>query len=272
MLPCEQCARCRARQARDWTIRIVHEASLYPENSFLTLTYDQAHLPRDAGVHIEDVQKFWKRLRTWIDRHGDGRMIRNFYCSEYGDFTRRPHYHAIVFNFDLPDKVQWSGAGELTRYKSELLDRLWGHGMTEVGSVTARSAAYVAAYIGKKHNGAQSDHLYERFDPVSGARWTVPREFAHMSGRGGGIGSGFLDKWKTDFYPWDHVIVDGRRVQVPRFYDRKYKRDEPEAFEAIAAKRKAEGEARAWDNTPERLWVKEQCARAARDRRKRDKV
>lgn len=271
-LPCEQCARCRSRQARDWTLRIMHEASLFQESSFLTLTFDNDHLPKDGGVHVKYAQDFFKRLRTWIDRHGDGRKIRDFYCSEYGDFTQRPHFHACLFNFDLPDKTPWAGSGDLTRYKSELLDRLWGHGMTELGSVTPQSAAYVAAYIGKKHNGPQFDHLYERIDSRTGQRWTVPREFAHMSSRGGGIGSAFLEKWTSDIYPWDHVIVAGRPCQVPRFYDRKFKQSHPEAFEEIAARRKAEGERRAADNTPERRWAKEQCAIEARKRRIRNKV
>jgi hypothetical protein len=31
--------------------------------------------------------------------------VRFFHCGEYGDLTRRPHYHALIFGYDFPDRI-----------------------------------------------------------------------------------------------------------------------------------------------------------------------
>lgn len=271
-VPCGRCALCRQRNARDWQLRLVHEASLHKQKCFLTLTYDNVHLPADGGLRVEHMQKFFKDLRYRLERDHEGAKIRNFYIGEYGGQTRRPHYHAILFGFDFPDKTKWAGSGQFTRYKSVELEEIWGRGMAELGSVTPASAAYVGSYVLKKHNGPQHDHEYLRFDPQSGRSWYVPREFAHMSSGGGGIGAAFLDKWTSDIFPHDYCVVEGRKVSVPRFYSRKFKAGEPAVFEQIAARRKAEGEARQADNTPERRAVKEQVAIARQALKQRNKV
>ena len=73
-IPCRQCTGCRSEYSRQWAMRILHEASLNLHNSFITLTYNDAHLPGtqpdDNGnydavgtLKISDFQKFMKRLR-----------------------------------------------------------------------------------------------------------------------------------------------------------------------------------------------------------------
>lgn len=84
-LPCGQCIGCRLEKSRQWAVRCMHEARMHKRNTFLTLTYDDDHLPdrywtgaryttgRNAGNKIyagnlryPDVQKFFKRLRKAI--------------------------------------------------------------------------------------------------------------------------------------------------------------------------------------------------------------
>lgn len=57
-LACGQCIGCRLERARQWAVRIMHEASLYNVNSFVTLTYANAPV---SLVH-RDYQLFQKRL------------------------------------------------------------------------------------------------------------------------------------------------------------------------------------------------------------------
>jgi len=72
-------------------------------------------------------------------------------CGEYGDQTHRPHYHACLFGLDFEDKVfvRENEHGDKV-WNSQSLTDLWSHGHTEVGSITQRSAGYVARYVLKK--------------------------------------------------------------------------------------------------------------------------
>lgn len=62
-IPCGQCIGCRLERSRQWAMRCVHEASLHDDNCFVTLTYNDQHIPSDAGLRHRDYQLFMKRLR-----------------------------------------------------------------------------------------------------------------------------------------------------------------------------------------------------------------
>ena len=55
-LPCGQCIGCRLEYSRQWAIRCMHEASMYDDNCFITLTYDNDHLPSDGSLHKSHFQ------------------------------------------------------------------------------------------------------------------------------------------------------------------------------------------------------------------------
>ena len=61
---CGQCIGCRMRRASDWELRVMHEASLYQENCFVTLTYGRDLLPANASLEHRDFQLFLKRVRA----------------------------------------------------------------------------------------------------------------------------------------------------------------------------------------------------------------
>jgi len=102
-LPCRQCIGCRLEYSRQWAIRCLHEASLYDENCYITLTYDDQKLPESYdiknGLDLSHFQLFMKRLRKKY-----GAKIRFFHCGEYGEDRGRPHFHACIFNHDFQDK------------------------------------------------------------------------------------------------------------------------------------------------------------------------
>ena len=83
-LPCGKCMGCRLERSRQWAIRIMHEASLYADNCFVTLTYDEEHLSKmcpNGSLVRKHVQDFLKRLR----RRFDNSRIRYYYCVVYRD-------------------------------------------------------------------------------------------------------------------------------------------------------------------------------------------
>lgn len=127
-IPCGYCIGCRLDKSRTWAIRILHEASLYPFNSFLTLTYVDDYLPiAPTGVPTVDkvdLQKFFKRLR----RRLGAKKIRYYAVTEYGDISSRPHCHAIVFNFRPDDLEFYTSSNGNTLYTSKFIDSVWGMG------------------------------------------------------------------------------------------------------------------------------------------------
>lgn len=234
-VPCGQCIGCKLERSRQWAIRCVHEASLYEDNCFITLTYNDENLPKDGSLKPKHFQDFMKRLRKKFPDH----KIRYFHCGEYGDEGGRPHYHAIIFNFDFPDKRLYKVANQQRLYTSETLESLWPFGFCPIGSVTFESAAYVSRYITKKVTGEFADEHYQGKQP----------EYVTMSRRPG-IGKDWFEKYKDDITGNDFVVINGKRVGVPKFYDNQL--DEKE-LTRIKARRKFEAYKHEENNTLRRL-------------------
>lgn len=261
-LPCGQCRGCRLERSRQWAIRCMHEARMHENNCFLTLTYDNDHAPTDRSLDYSHFQKFMKRFRKRC-----GADIRFYMAGEYGEKFERPHFHACIFGYDFPDKVIFKRtvSGALI-YRSPLLETLWTFGYSSIGDVTFESAAYVARYVMKKINVSSKTPLhlrdhYETTDFETGEiRERVP-EFNKMSLRPG-IGYGFYEKFYSDMYTTDMVVLKGREVKIPRYYDKKFADDFPEAFEALQLERFIDAQSRFEDNSDERLLVKEQVSEA----------
>lgn len=252
---CGQCIGCRLERSRQWAIRCLHEAQLYDRNCFITLTYDNEHLPENNSLVLEDFQKFMKRLR----KHAAPQKIRFFHCGEYGEKHQRPHYHACIFNYDFDDKQHYSTRNHCRLYVSDTLRSLWSFGFSTIGDVTFESAAYVARYITKKVTGKAAVDHYNDIDYETGEVLSerLP-EYVTMSRRPG-LGKGWLEKYKTDVYPDDFIVIRGRKVRVPRFYDTNYELDEPENFNNIKQRRLQNAKKYENDNNYKRLEVKEQC-------------
>lgn len=263
-VPCGQCIGCRLDRSRSWAIRCVHEAELHDQNSFITLTYNNLHLPENGTLIKSDFQKFMKRLRKNIHP----RKIRYYHCGEYGEKMGRPHYHACLFGYDFEDKQIHSIRDGIKLYRSKMLEKIWGKGFCTVGEVTFESAAYVARYIMKKVNGEQAEEHYKRIDQNTGEIKEIIPEYTTMSRRPG-IASEWYALFKNDVFPSDNLIHKGRRIRTPRYYDNIYRHENPDAYDQLKADRVATMKANAEDNTHDRLLVKEKVKKASINKLKR---
>ena len=172
---------CRSSAASDVYNRQIIELQDNSKAIFLTLTYNNAHLPMtDEGYSTlckRDVQLFFKRLR----RHFVGVRIRYYLAGEYGTRTLRPHYHAIVYGIGLSDfsDLEYRGCNERKDpfYSSRVMSHIWSNGFILMSDVTWKTCAYVARYVLKKQGKSSDFHV---------SRGSVP-EF-NLSSRCPGIG------------------------------------------------------------------------------------
>lgn len=288
-VPCGKCMECRLEKSRQWAMRMVHEASLHEDNCYITLTYADKHLPLDNSINRRPFQLFMKRLRKLEEKEAaeenrEPRKIKYYMCGEYGEQFNRPHYHACLFNYDFPDKVPFKEKNGHMYYVSAKLHKLWTTKIDDpydpdygkwdsignhfIGNLTFESAAYVARYVTKKINGEKATEHYLAMQEDTGEIHELTPEFSMMSRRPG-IGKEWYDKWKKDAYPSDFLVLNGRKMKPPKYYDQLLDRENPELLEEIKERRRKVAEENAEEHTPERLAVKEKVLHSRIKRLKR---
>lgn len=210
-VPCGKCLACRMRRANEWSLRLMHELEYHEHASFITLTYNDDHLPSDNSLHKSHLQKFFKRLRK-----NTNKKLRYYANGEYGTKRGRPHYHSILFgvgpyqhDLDLenrdpkrrslaisgPVKDAWTVHGELI-------------GDVTVGMVTAKSCRYVTGYL-QKDFGTEPEWYKENS--------LVPPFQLQSQGLGLQYAVDHRDELQED----EHIRLNGNEVGIPRYYSRK---------------------------------------------------
>ena len=300
-LPCGRCIGCRLERARQWGLRCMHEAKLWPQNCFITLTYSDEFLPPYGSLSVRDIQLFMKRLRKG-KKASASNPIRFFLGGEYGERNLRPHYHAVLFNCGFADRRLLSNAGGVNLYTSDELSGYWSGvgeasfgcagvsdggggdnppsraalGHASIGEVNYKTAIYCAKCALKRVNGEMAESHYGVMDQDGCLHMRVP-EFALMSRRPG-IGHGYYEKYGSEYLEHDNVIVDGREAPGCRFYDgrsdTRAKHDDDRLlcfcrYCSNKRKRKLNAAKARSDNTPERLDVKERIMEANASRKER---
>lgn len=273
-LPCSRCIGCKLDKAREWSIRICHEAQLYDSNLFVTLTYENSRVGKGSwradwrvcSLHYRDYELFMKRLRrrcvgvNTVEDVKSGkkwRPIRFFVCGEYGTRTRRAHWHAILFNCRFPDQQRLMNG----TYRSTMCENLWGQGNVVIGDVTPRSASYVSGYTLKKVYGKRAEEHYgDVVDLKTGEQLYRRPEFVEMSNRPG-IGSWWYARYGSDCFPGDRAVSEGKCYKVPRYYWKKFEEEgNPYEVEEVAWRRELRAREQLGESTPDRRLVREVVA------------
>lgn len=196
-VPCGKCYACLSRKRSEWAFRLQKEARYSSSAYFFTLTYDDEHVSVNENgfpsVSKDDIQRFMKRLRKMYVPN----KIRYFITSEYGPSTLRPHYHGLIFGAPVAsvDRI----------YRD--LEKAWGLGYVQAGTVTPASINYCAKYCVSKHSS-----------PVG----STPC-FSLMSRRPG-LGFAFLEAqgsmFQSQLKDWT-ILPGGYRQRLPRFFRNK---------------------------------------------------
>jgi len=258
-LPCGQCIGCRLERSRQWAMRCMHEAQCHDYSVFVTLTYDDDH-NSNPSLNYRHFQLFMKRLRK---RKGP---VRFYMCGEYGDLNGRRHFHACLFGCFFTDREFYRElpSGHKLYTSSELAD-LWQMGFCSIGDVTFESAAYVARYVCKKVNGKDAEAHYERVDDLTGEIFSLVPEFSRMSLKPG-IGAEWFKQYRAEVFGiggnLDRVVVNGNQVKPPKYYDNLLKSADDFDSDMVEFLRSEKAKRFLKDNSPERLVVREVCAKA----------
>lgn len=161
-VPCGKCLPCQKRRRSEWSLRLEHEYMFSDSAYFITLTYNDESLPRTKEGYPtlvkKHVQNYIKRLRNAHtaylkqeqrkvnnDFKITSKKIRYYAVGEYGSQTRRPHYHLLLFNYDIDNTNQF-----IAKWKNTSTAQSYGH--VDVGNVTAASINYVTKYMFKGFN------------------------------------------------------------------------------------------------------------------------
>uniref|UniRef100_A0AAU8B1L6 Replication initiator protein n=1 Tax=Dulem virus 128 TaxID=3145605 RepID=A0AAU8B1L6_9VIRU len=258
-IPCGHCIGCRLDRSRLWADRCMLELMYHERACFITLTYDDFHIPRRFyGSSADgtakpcftllkrDFQLFIKRLR----KANPSLSIRYFACGEYGPSTFRPHYHAILFGIDFDDREELPRASSsgMKLYTSEKLNKAWSFpprnergesyspnssvaGIATVQDVTWETCAYTARYVQKKLYGNEA-RFYEKHNLVP--------PFSLMSRRPG-IGRRYLDD-HPEVFDYSHIHIatcdGGRSINIPKYYLKILETTDAEKADALKRVRK----------------------------------
>lgn len=166
LLPCGHCISCQLAKRREWALRAALEAKYHNDVSFITLTYDDRHLPWNKVLVKEDVKRFIHSLRC------QGNELRYFGCVEKGSESHRLHAHLILFGYFPSDAMKdGNSKTDFPLYRSEVLDDLWRKGIVRVQYFEEKCAAYVAGYTDKKIDDSYDGCIFMSKKPGLGYQY-----------------------------------------------------------------------------------------------------
>lgn len=203
---CGTCYFCRKKRALELASRCVLHSSLYKENAFLTLTYDEKRTTYHNNFEYSDVQTFKKLMRQHVWRKYKKR-IEIFNVHEYGKNGKK-HWHLICFGHNFATETDRDGkpiersiqsikSGNKL-FTSPVLSRLWTLGFATIGDVSEASALYTAQYAQK--------------DTKNGNLTNGKKSHSHHSG----IGKPYFIRHYKQILGLGYVPLNENKMPVPR--------------------------------------------------------
>jgi len=290
-LKCGKCKGCKLEYASQMTIRMMHEFYTFPLAMFVTLTYEDEHLPYGGTLCKKDLTRFIERLRHHVDTNPqlyenrkeitmpNGKLskpLRYYGAGEYGDQGLRPHYHLIIYNLWFNDALEKkrNKQGDWL-YTSNTLTKLWGKGLCDFGKVSAESCGYTARYAQKKVYGDLAKEHYKRtilLDALTGEVDViqVEPEFSTMSTQPG-LGYFYYQENKSQIDGLDQSYITNSKgtkvTNVPRYYNKLLAKENPNKHTEINDKRLEKMRKRDFEQPTEKTIIRVKHKAEFRDQR-----
>lgn len=214
-VPCNKCVACLSNRRNSWSFRLFQELKHSISAHFITLTYDDDHIPENGTLVKKHVQDWMKRLRKYIHPY----KVRYFLVGEYGGRYHRPHYHCLLFNH--PDEIDLRDS----------LEKSWTFGFCDIGTCTPASIHYVTKYtlaskLIEDEDLRLSSPVFNFDHPLDDS--LLYPTFMVCSKRPG-IGSGYLSDRLIKWHKKDvktYVQLFSQKLLMPRYYRDKVFKDE----------------------------------------------
>lgn len=231
-VPCGVCVDCVSNKRNSWSIRLYEEQKVHNDAWFITLTYDDLHIPCfssdtreivkgivnvfesetkfDSNILLKkDLQDFMKRLRKLVPK----RQLKYYAVGEYGDKFKRPHYHIIMFNLaDSSEEAHLLIQQAWTLEKKSI-------GRIDVAHCSPQAINYVTKYVQKNLTNKKA-YLFPPFSIMSK-----------------GLGKAYIDankNYHNDFEKYTYTFDGGMETALPRYYkDKLFTEGEREAISTL---------------------------------------
>ena len=211
MVPCGCCRACRINETTDWSVRALFELHDWKDASFVTLTYDDEHIPKNGSLRKEELQDFFDRFQHKV-KYEKGQKLRFFSCGEYGSHTHRCHYHAIIYGlnpdpFDPKNNDRKLIQDSWKFCNSQMFE--WNshnYNKNAINFVTRETIQYVAGYVQKKLKSFDAE-LYKKLG--------IEPPFRIMSR---GLGLNYAKENADVLRENGFTYYNGCKVRIPRYF------------------------------------------------------
>lgn len=222
---CGRCFTCKREKAQDWAIKLINENQYHKKSCFITLTFDNKILINGNKYgancsfiyHIENSKKYFTNFIKRLRKKFNNEKLTYFRVAEYGEKTKRPHYHVILWGEDFKNdrkEVELSKSGH-TMYESQILSNLWGCGRCVIEDINSNNIIYTAQYTLKKFKNNETEKRYKSKIAFSNrsklsVKW-VRRNYNNII-------KGYLED------------KEGKKYKVPESYKKNLKESEKETY------------------------------------------
>lgn len=212
-MPCGCCRNCRINETTDWSIRALFELHDYDTASFVTLTYDDEHIPKNGTLEKERLQDYFDNFQHKVKKE-KGVKLRFFTAGEYGDHTHRPHYHAILYGLN-PDPFSKQNDRKLIADSWKLCSPQmfeWNrhdYNKNAINFVTRETIQYVAGYVQKKLKSYAGEYYQDN---------GLEPPFKLQSK---GLGLNYAKENAEVLRNNGFTYYNGKKVRIPRYFREK---------------------------------------------------
>lgn len=226
---CGRCDTCRREKAQDWAIKLINEAKYHKKACFITLTFDnKILLDKNSKAHkfganagfvfnIENSKEYFKKFIKRLRKKFKDKKITYFHVGEYGEKTRRPHHHAIIYGINFDDdriEMEKSKSGK-TQYYSQTLFDLWACGRCTVQDLNTNNTIYICQYSLKKFKNNLINKQYKTI-----------MSFSNRSK----INIKWVRRNPTEIIKGFIEDKDGKKYRIPESYKKNLKGEENEKY------------------------------------------